>query len=359
MRRPAADAPAITAIMIFPNGEVFIAEAIESVLAQTFEDWELILVDDGSTDRATEIAKCYAAQDPRRIRYAEHPGHENRGMSASRNLGLRLARGEYVAFLDADDIWLPRRLEVHIDLLDRHPEVELVAGAMLWWRSWAPRSVTRRPWERTDSVTPSGWLLHQAIEPPTVAARFLQGRFKLPGICSVTARRKAVLEAGGFNDAFRTFFEDQVFLFRMCLRFRALAIDEVLDCYRQHPDSACNCENLRAADKRLRPVFLAWLQEHLVDIGCKDAEIWRELRLQMLRFDRPRLWWWLCLPTRVRDWLDEHRPRMLLLLTPAGYHGLRRKLGLQSLEGTPPPQRPAIPPPPEAGRAGAAKAAPS
>src|SRR5215211_5603498 len=92
--------PRVSAIIIFLNAEKFIEEAIESVFGQTYDDWELLLVDDGSTDYSTQIALRYAEHYPEKVRYLEHPGHENRGMSAARNLGLSHARGEYVAFLD-------------------------------------------------------------------------------------------------------------------------------------------------------------------------------------------------------------------------------------------------------------------
>src|SRR5215218_5812117 len=92
----------VSVIIIFLDAERFIEEAIESVFAQTYDDWELLLVDDGSTDGDTRIALEYAEQNPGRVRYLQHPGHQNRGMSASRNLGIGSARGEYIAFLDAD-----------------------------------------------------------------------------------------------------------------------------------------------------------------------------------------------------------------------------------------------------------------
>src|ERR1019366_1027700 len=87
----------VSTIIIFLDAERFLAEAVESVLAQTYPTWELWLVDDGSTDRSSQLAHDFAAKYPDRIQYLEHPGHENRGKSASRNLGLRPAPGEYVA----------------------------------------------------------------------------------------------------------------------------------------------------------------------------------------------------------------------------------------------------------------------
>ena len=87
-----------------------------------FDDWELILVDDGSTDASTAIAKAWAASDPARIRYVEHDDHQNRGMSASRNLGVAVARGRYVAFLDCDDVWLPSALAHRTRVAAAYPD---------------------------------------------------------------------------------------------------------------------------------------------------------------------------------------------------------------------------------------------
>ena len=109
--------PRVSVIMPFLDSARFIAESVESVRAQTYQAWELLLCDDGSSDASTEIARRFAAADPERIRWAEHEGHANRGASAARNLGLSLARGDYVAFLDADDVWLPRKLEEQVALL--------------------------------------------------------------------------------------------------------------------------------------------------------------------------------------------------------------------------------------------------
>ena len=110
--------PLVSAIIIFLNAEKFIEEAIESVFAQTYENWELLLVDDGSTDSSTRIALRYAEQHHDKVRYLEHSGHQNLGMSAARNLGISHAKGAYLAFLDADDVWLPRKLEQQVAIMN-------------------------------------------------------------------------------------------------------------------------------------------------------------------------------------------------------------------------------------------------
>src|SRR4028118_1816749 len=128
--------PLVSAIIIFLNEERFLPEAIESVLAQTYENWELLLVDDGSTDGSTQIALNYAERHPGKVRYLEHPDHQNRAMSASRNLGIEHAKGEYIAFLDADDVWMAHKLEQQVSILEAHPEAAMLYGNRQEWHSW-------------------------------------------------------------------------------------------------------------------------------------------------------------------------------------------------------------------------------
>ena len=126
-----SERPLVSAIIIFLNGARFLEEAIQSVLGQEYAHWELLLVDDGSTDGSSVIALDYARRYPEKIRYLEHEGHQNRGMSASRNLGIRGARGAYVGFLDADDIWLPHKLAEQVALLESLPQRPLSYGRSL------------------------------------------------------------------------------------------------------------------------------------------------------------------------------------------------------------------------------------
>ena len=131
--------------MPFLDGIRFLPEAIDSVVTQTYPEWELLLVDDGSTDGSSALARDYARGWPDRIRYLEHAGHANRGKSTSRNLGIAEARGELLAFLDADDIFLPDKLTRQVGLLREQADAVMVYGNTEYWVSWNPdRPVLQR-----------------------------------------------------------------------------------------------------------------------------------------------------------------------------------------------------------------------
>lgn len=103
------DKALVSIIMPMHNSEAFLAEAIDSVIAQTHKNWELIIIDDNSTDRSCEIAREYAKKDDR---IAIYPCQDHTGLPGTpRNEGITLAKGQYIAFLDSDDVWLPGKLE--------------------------------------------------------------------------------------------------------------------------------------------------------------------------------------------------------------------------------------------------------
>jgi len=107
----------VSIIMPAYNAELYIAEAIESVLRQTYTCWELLIIDDSSTDRTPEIVRSYAVGDGR-IRYRKLD--RNCGASAARNLAIGMASGKYLAFLDSDDIWLPEKLAVQVGFMEKN-----------------------------------------------------------------------------------------------------------------------------------------------------------------------------------------------------------------------------------------------
>ena len=275
-----ANGPAVSVVIIFLDGERFIEEAIRSVFAQTWRRWELLLVDDGSTDASPAIARDWAARHPGIVRCLEHEGHRNRGMSVSRNLGVAQARGAYVAFLDADDVYLPEKLERQVALLDAHHEVDAVFGDSLYWYGWTgDPSDERKDSPRRLLIAPG---VHERGE---LLAPLVRQRAFTPATCSVLVRRAAFERVGGFEERFRGMYEDQAFFFKLFLHSRTLMTADILDCYRQHPDSHCAVA-MRAGEYRsddpspARRRFLDWLGEYLESQRHDDPRLRSLVRLE-------------------------------------------------------------------------------
>lgn len=174
-------APRISVLMSVYDGERHLAEAIESVLGQSLGDFELIVVDDGSTDGTDHILRSFAARDER-VRVVQN--ESNVGLTRSLNRGLAAARGVYVARHDADDICAPRRFELQTRFLDARPDVALVCGA------FERMDEDGRPLGR---VTVPGD--HDSLEATLLL---------MNPIChsSVMARRDSVSRAGGYDESF-------------------------------------------------------------------------------------------------------------------------------------------------------------
>jgi glycosyltransferase involved in cell wall biosynthesis len=302
-------APAVSVIIIFLNGRRFLAEAIESVLGQSFGDWELLLVDDGSSDGSGEIAQSYAASSPR-IRCLAHPGGTNRGMSASRNLGLSHARGRYLAFLDADDIWLPEKLARQVGLMQAQPQAGLSYGRTLYWHSWSPTWDGQPP----DYEPRLGAETGRLHPPPRLLAAMLRGDIAAPSLCSVMVERGSAEKVNGFEATFPGLYEDQVFWAKLFLRESVYVHDERLELYRQWSGSA-TAQVGQSDHIRARLTFLQWLLVYLKSEGCADGDVWRAWR---------REWWLLShaadpyLPTalwpavrRLKKWLLRAQRRLL------------------------------------------------
>lgn len=243
----------VSIICIFLDEERFLAEAIASVLAQSCPDFELILVDDGSTDASSAIARDHAARDPQRIRYLEHPGHANRGMSASRNLGIAAATAEFVAFIDADDAWLPHKLDAQLAIMQGHPEVQLVCGALNYWYSWDGGT-------REDVVEQTGHRADCVLHPPeTGLALYPLGEAHAVAPSDALVRRTLFAAVGMFEEEFPGLYEDQVFFSKVYMQVPIYCASQVFTNYRQHPDSCVHRTHAEGRYLEGRAKFIGWL----------------------------------------------------------------------------------------------------
>jgi len=278
--------PRVSIITPFLNAGRFIQESIESVLSQTYGQWELLLVDDGSTDDSTSIAMRYAMAHTGKIRYLAHEGRLNHGASASRNLGARHAEGEYLAFLDADDVYLPSKLEQQVPLLDTHREVAMVYAATEYWFSWSGRPEDAgRDWTWRKYGAPP----NTVIDPPRMLIAFLQDGGTVPCMGSVLVRRDAVERVGGWEDSFRYICTDQVFHAKLCLRFPVLIADACWDRYRQHEDSACRTVARAGQSDAAFQRYLSWLETYLALEATVDPAVWMALRKALRPYRHPWL----------------------------------------------------------------------
>lgn len=114
--------PLVSVIMPLYNGISFVDQAVQSVLDQTYNNWELLVVDDGSKDESFQRAKYWEKQDVR-IHALQHQNGANKGVSATRNLAIKNSRGEYLALLDCDDTWVPDKLDIQIDFMLKNPDI--------------------------------------------------------------------------------------------------------------------------------------------------------------------------------------------------------------------------------------------
>lgn len=213
--------PAISVAMSVYNGERFLAEAIESVLAQTFTDFEFLIVDDGSTDSSRKIIEAYAAKDAR-IRPIVR---ENRGLIASLNQMLAEARAPLVARMDADDVCLPERLARQAEFLHDHPDYGVVG---CWTEDIDERGA---PWAGADFT----------YHPLTHEQLLANIDRREPLLChpAVVYRRDLVLSVGGYHAAYRHC-EDLDLWLRLANVTRLGNIPLKLLRYRHYPDQVSN-----------------------------------------------------------------------------------------------------------------------
>lgn len=212
--------PTVSVIMPAYNAARFIDQTIESVLQQTFTDFELLIVDDGSTDRTLEIANEYALRD-RRIQVISQA---NQGVSATRNHGVRLAKGNLLAFLDADDIWQPDKLAAHVEHFATNPNL-VVSFARVEFISLEGSPVGQISTSRLINLKPEDFL----YENPTTT------------MSNLIARAEVFSLVGGFAEDM-SYSEDLEWLFRVMCHNRKESspwqiegLDRILIYYRASP----------------------------------------------------------------------------------------------------------------------------
>jgi len=195
--------PTFSVIIPTYNREGFLKKALDSVLKQTFKDFELIVIDDGSTDRTKELIGLF--KDERLLYYYQ----DNHGVAHARNRGLEKAKGEYIAFLDSDDWWKENKLERFNEAIQRNPQIKIFHSQELWYRSGQihnPKKTHKKP---------NGWVYPQALSLCCIS------------ISTAVIHESVLKKVGNFDESFEAC-EDYDFWLRSTLHYPIFLIDAFL-----------------------------------------------------------------------------------------------------------------------------------
>ena len=205
--------PKVTTLMSVYNAERYLSQAVESILSQTVEDFEFLIINDGSTDKSLSILKFYAKKD-KRIHLVDQ---ENIGLVRSLNKGLSLAQGKFLARMDADDIAMPNRFKRQIEYLEKHPECIALGSEVL-----------QIDMDGAPICKMGALLTHDDIE-----AALLKGNGGALRHPALMARCQELIDVGGYQERFKTA-EDLDLYLRLAERGKLLNLSDVLLQYRIH-----------------------------------------------------------------------------------------------------------------------------
>ncbi len=263
------EAPLISTIIPFFNAGSWLGEAIESVLNQTYTHWEIILVNDGSQQQDVNIAIEFAQKFPEKIFYIEHEGGVNRGLTVSRNVGVKNAHGELIAFLDADDFWMPEKLKNQLAIFKEFPQVQMICEASFFWYSWRDQSCK-------DELTLIGAPEGIYYPPELMEKLYPLGEGQPPCPTGIIIKKDALERSGGFEESFSgvyQLYEDQAFLSKIYYKEIIYISSEANNFYRKRPDSMSSASNDDQLYKKVRTFYLEWLEERFLKTGIVNPDI--------------------------------------------------------------------------------------
>lgn len=263
------DSPLVSVIIPFLNG-TWLTEAIESVINQSYLNWEIILIDDGSVEEHSSIARHYSSGSPGRILYTDHPAHVNKGVTVSRNVGVSLSKGSFIAFLDADDCWLPEKLSQQLELFKQKPEAAMICEASRFWFSWnnpLSKDVIVQVGAKPDTLYPA---------PELIKRLYPLGEGAPPCPTGIMIKKEAFERSGGFEESFTglyQLYEDQAFLSKVYLREKVFISGTANNLYRKRAGSLTGLANDEKHYTMVRMYFLNWLEEYVKHYYKKEDSI--------------------------------------------------------------------------------------
>ncbi|MBM3210404.1 glycosyltransferase [Candidatus Saccharibacteria bacterium] len=260
--------PRVSVIIPAYNAEAYISNAIQSIVEQTFQSFEVIIIDDASSDTTYDIARAWNLRD---TRVQVYRNKKNLGIGANRSKGIELAKGEYICWQDADDISLPNRLEQQVSFLDAHKDVGIVGGFITLFDSHG--DIATRKYNKNDKELRENIFKYNPVAQPAA-------------MCRAECYRTV-----GLYKADYTVSEDLEMLFRIGTKYKFGNVQEVVLKYRQLDNSLTksNLKKMEQATLRLRKQYRHHSAYHfsiadwLFNVGQR-CTVWMPLSLRMKLF---------------------------------------------------------------------------
>ena len=266
-----SDSPTISVLMSVYNGERYLAEAMDSIIGQTFRDFELIVIDDGSKDSSPAMLRDYAKRDPR----VKVTVRENKGLTITLNEAFAQSRGKYLARMDCDDVALPTRFEKQLAFLNANPDV-VCAGGYFQLIDGAGRLLTTLSVPTSDAE---------------VQAKLLVGHNSITHPCAMI-RRTAMERARGYDTRFKTSQDLDLWL-RLGEIGKLANVPHPILKFRLHESSVSETKREQQRQMGRLACEEAWKRRGLSDVRYEAGEPWRpgKDRASQHRFALQYGWW--------------------------------------------------------------------
>lgn len=277
--------PLVSVIISYLNEKDFLTESVESVISQSYSNWELILVDDGSTDQSSNIGKKYAECNPDKIKYTDHESHANKGLSFSRNHGIAVSRGDLIAILDADDVWLKDKLKVQVELILANQKAAMLCEGSVYWHF---------PWQNEPNqkeiihIGKERDRLYQPFELIKHLYPLSDGDAPVPS--GIIVWRDILLKHGGFESHFSgkyQLYEDQAFLHKIYLNEYVYISSVCNNLYRQREGSLVKQIIKDGEYENVRLYFLEWLEKYIKLNNFQHKDLHRLLNRAFEPYRKP------------------------------------------------------------------------
>lgn len=239
--------PLISVIMPAYNPGTFLPTAIESVLAQTYHHFELIIIDDGSTDHTPDICRAYAKKDARIHVFRQ----QNQGPAAARNAGIKLSKGQFICLLDADDCMDPKKIEIQLSVMQQNPEIDITYTAL----------------KLIDDKGNTLGEIHSQDYPPEVLVAQMFFRNVISNANTIMAKRFC-LERNAYDENYK-YAEDYDLMMRLVHQYCFKYVDIPLTLYRRHGNNLS--DNLKAHRNTETKVINRYSKEHVEEIIEKSG----------------------------------------------------------------------------------------